>query len=58
MNNIVKVFFDELTNWMIEEGGFNPSKCQMSIYFKNAPDGSKLVVLYYVYECADCYTYE
>ena len=30
----------------------------MSIYYKHAPDGSKLVVLYYVYDCVYWYTYE
>ena len=30
----------------------------MSIYYKYAPDGYKLVVLYYVGDCVYCYTYE
>ena len=30
----------------------------MSIYYKYAPDGTKLVVLSYVDECAYCYIYE
>ena len=30
----------------------------MSIYYKCAPDGSKLVVLYYVDDCLYWYTYE
>ena len=30
----------------------------MSVYYKYAPDGSRLVVLYYVDECVYWYTYE
>ena len=30
----------------------------MSIYYKYAPDGSKIVVLYYVHECVHWYTSE
>ena len=40
-------FADELTEWIIEEG-FIQSQCQMSIYYKYAPDGSKTVVLSYI----------
>ena len=58
MNNNEKLFSDELTNWQIYESGFNLSKCQMSIYYKYAPDGSKLVMLYYVDECIYWYTSE
>ena len=36
-----------MTEWLIKEG-FIQSQCQMSIYFKYAPDGSKIVVLSYV----------
>ena len=28
----------------------------MSIYYKYAPYGTKIVVLYYVYDCVYCYT--
>ena len=42
MTNSVKLFSDELIEWLIEEG-FMQSKCQMSIYYKYAPDGSKIV---------------
>ena len=48
MINSVKLFDDELTNWMVGETWFNHSKCQMSLYYKYAPYRSKLVVLYYV----------
>ena len=30
----------------------------MSIYYKYAPYGTKIVVLYYVYDCFYCYTSE
>ena len=42
MTNSGKLFADELTEWLIEEG-FMQSKFQMSIYYKYAPDGSKIV---------------
>ena len=45
-----KLFADELTEWLIE-AGFIHSQCQMSIYYKYAPAGSKIVVLYYVDDC-------
>ena len=50
MTNSVKLFANELTEWLIEEG-FVQSQCQMSIYYKYAPDGSKIVVLSYVDDC-------
>ena len=55
MNNSGKLFFDEQTNWMINEAYFNQSKCQMSAYYKYSPYGSKLVVLYYAYDCVYFY---
>ena len=58
MNNYEKLFYDEITNSIIYEAGFNQSKCQMSVYYKYVPDGSKLVVLYYVDYCVYWYTYE
>ena len=39
-NNSGKMFADELTEWLLE-AGFIQSKCQMSICYKYAPDGSK-----------------
>ena len=42
MTNSDKLFADELTQWLIEEG-FIQSQCQMSIYYKYSPDGSKIV---------------
>ena len=42
---------------MTDEAGIKQLQCQMSIYYKYEPDGSKLVVLYYVVECVNWYTY-
>ena len=47
MTNSGKLFADELTEWLLEEG-FIQSQCQMSIYYKYALDGSKIVILSYV----------
>ena len=57
MTNSGKLFSDELTDWLIEEG-FIQSQCQMSIYYKYALDGSKIVVLYYVDDYVYWYTNE
>ena len=56
MTNSGKLFAGELTEWLIEEG-FIKSQCQMSIYYKYAPDVSKIVVLSYVDYCVYWYTY-
>ena len=56
MTNYGKLFADELTEWLIKEG-FVQSQCQMSIYYKYAPDGSKIVVLYYVDYCVYWYSH-
>ena len=58
MNNSGKIFSDEFVNWLIDYVGSNQSQCQMSIYHKYEPDGSKLVVLSYIYEYVFVYTYE
>ena len=50
MTNSGKLLADEMTEWLIEEG-FIQSQCQMSIYYKYAPDGSTIVVLSYVDAC-------
>ena len=52
-----KLFADELKEWLIE-AGFIQSQCQMSIYYKYSPDGSKSVVLSYVDDCVYWYTNE
>ena len=57
MTNSGKLFSDELTGWLIKEG-FVQSQCQMSIYYKYAHDGSKIVVLSYVDDCVYWYTNE
>ena len=43
MTNSGKLFADELTEWLLE-AGFIQSQFQMSIYYKYAPDGSKIVL--------------
>ena len=57
MNNSGKLFADEFTEWLLE-AGFIQSQCQISIYNKYAPDGSKIVVLSYVDYCFYWYTHE
>ena len=57
MSNYGKMFADELTEWLKKEG-FVQSQCQMSIYYKYASDGSKIVVLSYVDDCVYWYTNE
>ena len=57
MKNYGKLFSDELTECLIKEG-FIQSQCQMSIYYKYAPDRSKIVVLSYVDDCVYWYTNE
>ena len=52
-----KLFADELTEWLLE-AGFIQSQYQMYIYYKYAPDGSKIVVLSYVDDCVYWYTNE
>ena len=57
VTNSGKLFADKLTECLLE-AGFIQSQCQMSIYYKYAPDGSKIVVLYYVDDCVYWYTNE
>ena len=57
MNKYGKLFADELTEWLLE-AGLIQYQCQMSIYYKYAPDGSKIVVLSYVDDCVYWYTNE
>ena len=52
-----KLFADELTEWLLESG-FIQSQCQISIYYKYLPDGSKIVVLSHVDDCVYSYTHE
>ena len=57
MTNSGKLFADELTEWLFEKGCIK-SQCQMSIYYKYAPDGYKIVVLSYVDDCVYWYKNE
>ena len=57
MTNYGKLFADELTDWLLEAGVIQ-SQCKMSIYYKNAPYGSKIVVLSYVDDFVYWYTNE
>ena len=57
MTNSGNLFSDRLTEWLLESG-FIQSQCQMSNYYKYAPDGSKIVVLSYVDDCVYWYTNE
>ena len=56
MNNSGKLFTDELTEWLIQ-ADFIQSQFQLSIYYKYAPYGSKIVFLSYVDDCVYWYTY-
>ena len=56
MTNSWNLFEDKLTEWLLE-AGFIQSQCQMSIYYKYAPDGSKIVVLSYVDDCVYWFLY-
>ena len=56
ITNYLKLFDDEITNWLVYEAGFNQSKRQMSAYYKYASDGSKLVMISYVYNYLYWYT--
>ena len=58
MANSGKLFDNEFTNCLIDLAGFTQSKYQMSVYYKYAPVGSKLVVLSYVDDCVYWYTSE
>ena len=58
MTNSGKLFVDELINWLIDKAGVDQFKCQISVYYKYAPYGLKLVVLCFIDDCVYCYTYE
>ena len=57
MTNCGELFADELTEWLIEVG-FIQYQFQMSIYYKYASDGTKMVVLSYVDDYVYWYNYE
>ena len=51
------LFADEVTEWLLE-AGFIQSQFQMSIYYKYAPDESKIVILSYGDDCVYWYKNE
>ena len=57
MTNSGKLFADELTEWLLD-AYFIQSQYQMSIFYKHAPNGSKIVVLSYVDDCVFWYINE
>ena len=57
MTNSGKLFAYELIEWLLE-AGFIQSYCHISIYYKYASDGSKIVLLYYVDNCVYWYINE
>ena len=57
MTNSGKLFADELTEWLLV-AFFIQSQCLMSIFFKHATNGSKIIVLSYVDDCVYWYTNE
>ena len=57
MTNSVKLFVDQLTEWLLE-AGFIKHQYQISIYYKYAPDVTNIVVLSYVDDCVYWYTPE
>ena len=57
ITNYGKLFADELTEWLLE-AVFIKSQFQMSIYYKYATDGTKMVVLSYVDDFVYWYTSE
>ena len=57
MTNCGKFFSGDLTEWLIESV-FIQYQLQMSIYYKYAIDGTKIVVISYVDVCGYWYTYE
>ena len=57
MTNSGKLFADELIEWLLE-AGFIQSQCQISIYYKYTPYGSRIIVLSYVDDGVYWYTNE
>ena len=52
-----KLFDNELTEWLLE-AVFIRYQCQISIYYKYAPDETKIVVSSYGDDCVYWYNYE
>ena len=57
MTNYGELFADELTECLLE-AGFIQYQCHMSIYYNYSPDGSTVIVLYYVGDCVYWYSSE
>ena len=57
MTNSGKLFADDLTEWLIE-AGLIQYQCQISMYYKYAPDGVNIVVQYSVNDFFYWYTSE
>ena len=57
MHSSEKLFAGELIEWLLEAGLIR-YHCQMFIYYKYAPGGTKIVVLSCVYDCVYLYTSE
>ena len=57
MTNSGKLFSDRLNEWLLEAGCIK-YQFQVSIFYKYAPDGIKVVVLSYVDNCFYFYTSE
>ena len=55
--NYGNLFADYFIEWLIE-AVLIKYKCQMSIYYKYAPNGTNCFVIYYVDVCVYWYTYE
>ena len=50
MTNYGNLFSNNFTEWLIRSG-FVKSQCQISIYYKYASDGTKIIVLFFVDDC-------
>ena len=57
MTNSGKLFSDNFKERLLE-AGLIKAQYHMSIYYNYAPDGTNIVVLYYVDDCVYWYTYE
>ena len=44
MSNSKKLLSNELIDWLAHESGFKTSQCQMSIYYKYAPDEKHFIL--------------
>ena len=57
MTKFGKLFAGEFIEWLLE-ASFIQSQYHMSIYYNNEPDGTNIVVIYYVDDCVYWYEYE